>query len=75
MRGAIFSMTTVALCAIVQVIGLTFVLQHLQNAGLIEGPTWVPYIDRSRYVQRFCDKHGNPMQVGLCDMNCTVVPA
>lgn len=47
MQGATFSKTTLAFFAIVQVIGLKFVLQHLQNAGLIEVPSWVPYIDRS----------------------------
>ena len=44
---ATFSRGTLIFFAVVQVIGLKWVLQHLQNSGFVEVPPWVPFIDRS----------------------------
>jgi len=45
--GGTFSKGTLIFFAVIQVVGLKFVLQHLQKSGFIEVPAWVPYIDRS----------------------------
>ena len=44
---ATFSKGTIIFFGLIQIIALKFLLQHLQNAGLIEVPAWIPYIDHS----------------------------
>lgn len=44
--GGKLSKGALILFAIVQVVAFKFVLQHLQNSGLLEVPSWVPGIDR-----------------------------
>ena len=44
---ATFSKGTIIFFGLVQLVALKFLLQHLQNGGLIEVPAWIPYIDHS----------------------------
>ena len=44
---ATFSKGTIIFFGLIQLVALKYLLQHLQNAGLIEVPAWIPYIDHS----------------------------
>ena len=45
--GASFTKGTILFFSIMQLIALKLLLQRLQDAGIIEVPAWVPYIDHS----------------------------
>lgn len=44
---ATFSKGTIIFFGLIQLVALKYLLQHLQNSGLIEVPAWIPYIDHS----------------------------